>query len=204
MINGLLGRKIGMTQIFDEKGTVLPVTVLKMGPVTVVQKKTKELEGYDSVQVGFEEAKDKHTTKPLKGHFKSVKPHKTLQEFRVEDPSQFEVGQQIDHSIFTEGQMVSVTGTSKGKGFTGVVKRYGFAGYPASHGHRGKRGPGSIGQCATPGRVFKGKKMPGQHGNKRVTVLGLQIVKIIPEEQLVLVKGAVPGRNGGLITLNKQ
>lgn len=204
MLNGLLGRKIGMTQIFDEKGTVLPVTVLQMGPVTVVQKKTKDLEGYHSVQVGFQEKKEKHTTRPLKGHFKSVKPHKILQEFHVEDSSQYELGQEIDHRIFTEGEMVSVTGTSKGKGFTGVVKRYGFGGYPASHGHRGKRVTGSIGQCATPGRVFKGKKMPGQHGNKRVTVSGLKIVKIIDEEQLVLVKGAVPGKNGGVITLNKQ
>jgi len=204
MLNGMLGRKIGMTQIFDEKGTVTQVTVVQVNPGTVIQKKTQEIDGYESVQVGFEPIEKRKVNRPAMGHFKNQKPMKFLKEFKADDMDQIEVGQVIDLNIFQEGEKVAVTGTSKGKGFTGVVKKYGFAGFPASHGHRGNRVTGSIGQCATPAKVFKGKKMPGQHGNKNVTTLGLTIEKIIPEDQLILIKGAIPGKNGGIVTLKKS
>ena len=204
MLNGLLARKMGMTQIFQDDGTVLPVTVLQAGPMTVVQKKTKDKDGCDHVQVGFEEIPERKLNKPAKGHFKDNSPSRFLREFEVEDIDQVEVGQVFGVDLFTEGESVAVSGNSKGKGFTGVMKRHGFHGQPASHGHRGHRGTGSIGQCATPARVFKGKKMHGRHGNSKVTQLGLKIVKIIADEAIVLVKGAVPGPNGGLVTILKS
>ncbi len=204
MLQGLLGRKIGMTQIFEENGTVIPVTVLQAGPVTVVQRKTTEKEGYESVQVGFEDIAERKVNKALKGHFKDQKLCRFLKEFRVEDAHAIEVGQVFDTSLFAEGDKVAVTGTTKGRGFSGVMKRHGFGGQPASHGHRGHRGTGSIGQCAQPSRVFKGKKMPGRYGNSKQTTLGLKIVKILPQEHLILVKGAVPGKNGGLISIKKS
>ena len=204
MLNGLLARKMGMTQIFEDDGTVLPVTVLQAGPMTIVQKKTKDKDGYDHVQVGFEEIPVRKLNKPAKGHFKDNSPTRFLREFEVEDIDQVEVGQVVGVDLFTEGESVAVSGNSKGKGFTGVMKRYGFHGQPASHGHRGHRGTGSIGQCATPSRVFKGKKMHGRHGNSKVTQLGLKIVKILAEEKIVLVKGSVPGPNGGLVKILKS
>ena len=204
MLNGLLARKMGMTQIFQDDGTVLPVTVLKAGPMTVVQKKTKDKDGCDHVQVGFEEIPERKLNKPAKGHFKDNSPTRYLREFKVDDIDQVEVGQVFGVDLFTEGESVAVAGNSKGKGFTGVMKRHGFGGQPASHGHRGHRGTGSIGQCATPSRVFKGKIMHGRHGNSKVTQLGLKIVKIIEDESIVLVKGAVPGPNGGLVTILKS
>ena len=204
MLNGLLARKMGMTQIFQDDGTVQPVTVLQAGPMTVVQKKTKDKDGCDHVQVGFEEIPERKLNKPAKGHFKDNSPTRFLREFEVEDIDQVEVGQVFGVDLFTEGESVAVSGNSKGKGFTGVMKRHGFHGQPASHGHRGHRGTGSIGQCATPARVFKGKKMHGRHGNSKVTQLGLKIVKILADEAIVLVKGAVPGPNGGLVTILKS
>jgi large subunit ribosomal protein L3 len=203
MINGMLARKIGMSQIFQEDGTVIPVTVLQAGPMTVIQKKTKDRDGYESLQMGFEDFPERKINMPTKGHLKGQNPVRILREFRSQNHDSIEVGQQFDQSIFDEGEMVAVTGTSKGRGFAGVMKRHGFGGQPASHGHRGKRIPGSIGQCAFPSRVFKGKRMAGQHGNARVTTQGLTIVKIIENERLVLIKGAVPGPNGGLVTINK-
>ncbi len=203
MLNGMLGRKIGMTQIFEEDGTAIPVTVVQAGPVTVIQKKTEERDGYSSVQVGFEDLNPRKINKPLAGHFKDQKPKTFLREFSADDISQIEVGQVFNSSIFEEGEEVAVTGTSKGKGFAGTMKRHNFGGQPATHGHRGHRRTGSIGQCATPARVFKGKKMPGQYGNATVTVSGLRVVRILPDQNLVLLKGAVPGRNGGVVTLKK-
>ena len=204
MLQAMMARKIGMTQIFEDDGRVIPVTVLEAGPVTVVQKKTMEKDGCDHVQVGYEAIEERKVNRPMKGHFREQAPTRFLREFKVEDISQVEVGQSYGVELFSEGEMVKVSGTSKGKGFTGVMKRHGFGGQPASHGHRGHRGTGSIGQCATPSRVFKGKKMHGQHGNKKVTTKGLQIVKILSEQKLVLIKGAVPGANGGLVTLHKN
>ena len=204
MLNGLLARKIGMTQIFEEDGTALPVTMLQSGPMTVVQKKTLEKEGCNHVQVGFEAIAERKVNKPIKGHFKTQTPTRFLRDFEVENIDEVEIGQVFDVNLFAEGESIAVSGNSKGKGFTGVMKRHGFGGQPASHGHRGHRGTGSIGQCATPSRVFKGKKMHGQHGNKKVTTKGLQIVKILSEQKLVLIKGAVPGANGGLVTLHKN
>ncbi|MGA1598874.1 MAG: 50S ribosomal protein L3 [bacterium] len=205
MIKGLLARKVGMTQIFEEDGTAVPVTVLEAGPVTVVQKRTLEKDGVNHAQVGFEPIPERKLNKPLKGHFKGLPAMRFLRDFDVEDIDQIEVGQTFDVSLFNEGEKVKVTGKSKGRGFTGVVKRHGFGGYPASHGHRrGKRSTGSIGQCAFPGRVFKNKKMAGRYGNVTVTEIGLQIVRIMPEHNAILIKGAVPGPNGGLITLRKS
>ena len=204
MLNGLLARKIGMTQIFEEDGTALPVTMLQSGPMTVVQKKTLEKEGCNHVQVGFEAIAERKVNKPIKGHFKTQTPTRFLRDFEVENIDEVEIGQVFDVNLFAEGESIAVTGNSKGKGFTGVMKRHGFGGQPASHGHRGHRGTGSIGQWATPSRVFKGKKMHGRHGNSKVTQLGLKIVKIIEDESIVLVKGAVPGPNGGLVTILKS
>lgn len=203
MINGMLGRKIGMTQVFKDNGDVIPVTVVQLGPMTVVQKKTLEKDQYESVQMGFEDIAEKKINMPLKGHFKTVKPKRILREFKVHNLSQIQLGQSFDVTIFEEGEDVTVTGTSKGKGFAGVMKRHGFRGQPASHGHRGHRMTGSIGQCATPGRVFKGKKMHGHQGHAKVTTKGLKIVKIIPNEQLALISGALPGPNGSLVTVCK-
>ena len=203
MLNGILGRKIGMTQVFEKDGTTVPVTVVRVGPATVIQKKTKEHEGYDSAQVGYEEIEVRKVNLAQMGHFKDQTPKRFLKEFRVADISQVEVGQVFDQSIFQEGEKIMVTGVSKGKGFAGTIKRHNFHGQPASHGHRGHRRTGSIGQCATPARVFKGKKMPGQYGNKNVTVSGLKVTRIIPDQNLLLLQGAVPGKNGGVVTLRK-
>ena len=204
MIDGLLARKIGMTQIFKEDGTLLPVTVLKSGPSTVIQKKTLSKDGYNCIQVGFEGIHERKVNKPIKGHFKKLPPNRFLREFKADNLDEIEIGQSFNVNLFTEGESVSVSGVSKGKGFTGVMKRHGFHGQPASHGHRGHRGTGSIGQCATPARVFKGKKMHGRHGNKKVTQLGLKIIKILEDESVLLVNGSVPGPNGGLVKVLKS
>jgi len=205
MIHGLLGRKIGMTQIFTETGERIPVTVVEAGPVTVVQVKTKERDGYESVQVGFLlQTKEKKVTKPMQGHFKKVPPHKHLREFPVDDIAAVQVGQTFDLSIFKEGEQVSVAGTSKGRGFQGVVRRYHFSGGPAAHGSKFHRQPGSIGNRTFPGRVFAGKRMPGHMGAKRVTVSNLEISKIVPEKNLLLIRGAIPSHNGGLVEIHKH
>ncbi len=204
MINGLLAKKVGMTQIFEEDGTSLPVTVLQSGPMTVVQKKTLENGGYNKIQVGFEDIDERKLNKPIKGHFKKQLPKRFLREFNTDKIEDIEIGQVFNVNLFSEGENVSISGISKGKGFTGVMKRHGFHGQPASHGHRGHRGTGSIGQCATPARVFKGKKMHGRHGNSKVTQIGLKVVKIIEEDSILIVKGSVPGPNGGLVRILKN
>ncbi len=205
MINGMLARKVGMTQIFEDDGTVVPVTVLQAGPVTVIQKKTVEKDGVDQVQVGFEPIPDRKVNKPMKGHFKDQQATRILRDFKVEDIAAVEVGQTFDATIFSSGDKISVSGTSKGRGFSGVIKRHGFAGFPASHGHReNKRSTGSIGQRTFPGRVFKGKKMAGQYGNETVTQMCLTVARVLEDENAVLVRGAVPGPNGGLVTILKR
>ena len=204
MLQGMLGRKIGMTQIFNEAGERIPVTVVEMGPMTVVQIKTLEKDGYESVQLGYDPiTKEKHITRPMKGHFKDVPPTRHLREFAVPDVSQVEVGQSFDLTIFSEGEKVSVSGISKGKGFQGVMKRHGFKGGPGAHGSRFHRRPGSIGNSTTPGRVFPGKRMPGHMGAERVTVRNLEIQKVIPEKNLLLIKGAIPSHNGALVEVRK-
>lgn len=206
MVKGLIGRKVGMTQIFDEEGNVVPVTVIQAGPCTVVQKKTKEKDGYIAVQLGFEEEKKlKKVTKPLEGHFQKsgLPPFKVLREFKFDESTEIKEGDQFSVDIFRPGEKVDVIGTSKGKGFAGVVKRWGFRGGKASHGSMFHRAPGSIGASAFPSRVFKGKKLPGHMGHRRVTVKNLTVVRADKERNLLLVKGAVPGAKGGLLLIRK-
>jgi large subunit ribosomal protein L3 len=196
----ILGRKIGMTRVFKDD-TAIPVTVIKAGPCFVVQKKTFETDGYNAVQIGFEEAKK--INKPMEGVFKKagVKPLKILKEFRVDDVENFEIGQEIKVDIFEEGDKVDITGWSKGRGYAGAMKRWGFRGGPKSHGAKFHRELGSVGQHSEPARIFKGKKMPGQFGNERVTILNSEIVKIDVDNNLIAVKGGVPGARGGLVLI---
>ncbi len=204
---GLIGKKIGMTQIFDEKGNVIPVTVIQAGPCRVIHRKNKEKHGYDSVQIGFEEVDEKKVSKPMLGHFKkhNSPPYRYLKEFRLKMYKDINEGEVFDVSMFAENELLKVTGTSKGKGFQGVMKRHNFHGFKASHGvHESYRGPGSIGQCATPARVFKGKKLPGHQGVDKVSVLNLRVVKVDIERNLVMVKGAVPGHRNSLVRLRKE
>ena len=199
MIHGLLGKKLGMTQIFDETGRVIPVTVLQVGPCVVTQLKTKERDGYEAVQLGFGESK--RLNRPERGQRKAAGTNsRYLREMKADDISGYEVGQVVDCSMFPVGARVDVAGTSKGKGFQGTVKRHGFAGGPKTHGQSDRhRAPGSIGSSATPGRVFKNMKMAGQMGNERKTVQGLEVVRVDPEKNLVLVRGSVPGHDDGLL-----
>jgi len=206
MLNGLFGKKVGMTQFFTEEGDRVPVTVVQTDPVKVIQKKTVEKDGYEAVQVGVEElteAKQRNVTKPLQGHFKDQTPSRYLREMSAESYEGIEVGQTIDLSVFKIGDLVDVSGTSKGHGFSGVIKRHNFSGGPAAHGHRFNRGTGSIGQSATPAKIFKNKKMPGQYGNARVTVQRLEIVEIKEDLNVILIKGAIPGPNGQLVEVRK-
>lgn len=199
---GILGRKLGMTQIWDSEHRVVPVTVIQAGPCRVVQLKTPERDGYSAVQIAFGETQERKINKPELGHLKaaSVPPAKHLAELRVDDLSGFEVGQVIAADVFLAGDHVDVTGISKGKGFTGVMKRHNFSGQGASHGnHKKHRSPGAIGACATPSRVFKGMRMAGQHGSRRVTTLNLEVVEGDAERGLLLIKGAVPGPAGSLV-----
>ncbi len=206
---GLIGKKLGMSQIFDEHGNVVPVTVIKAGPCYVVQKKTAEKEGYNALQIGFDEViKVQRINKPETGHFKkaNITPTRLLREFRVapEDIEANEVGAIFSVDIFEPGDFVDVTGTSKGKGFAGVMKRHGFGGAPATHGsHEAFRHGGSIGQNMTPGRTMKGKKMAGQMGAKRVTVQSLKIIDVRGDMNLLLVEGAVPGPSKGYVLIKK-
>ena len=200
-VKGILGTKLGMTQIFDDTRAV-PVTVIKAGPCVVAQIKSQERDGYDAVQLAFGDVRPGAVTKPMQGHFDAsgAEPHRHLVELRTADASSYEPGQELRADVFEIGDVVDVVGVSKGKGTAGVMKRHGFAGLKGSHGtHRVHRAPGSIGACATPSRVFKGMRMAGQHGNARVTVLNLQVVQADPERNLLLVKGAVPGPEGGLV-----
>jgi len=201
----ILGRKLGMTQIFDHQGNAIPVTIVQAGPCTVLQVKTENKDGYNAIQLGFSDKKEKHTTKPLLGHFSKAgsTPKRHIREARVDDPSMFTVGQVITAGLFAKDDRVDVTGTSKGKGFAGVMKRHGFSGFMASHGvHESKRGPGSIGQSADPAKVFKGMRMPGQMGDETVTVQNLKIVDVRESQNLIMVKGPVPGGKSGLLIIH--
>ena len=205
MVKKLFGKKLGMTRHFLEEGRSVPVTVLKIGPCFVVQKKTVEKDGYNAIQVGYEPQKENRINKPLRGHLKAGgKRYFThLKEIRVNDPETFELGQEIKSDIFGVNELVHVSGTSKGRGFSGVIKRWGFSGGRKTHGSRSHRIPGSIGCSATPGRVQKGKKLPGRMGCQRVTIKNLKIVDIRPEMDVVLVEGAVPGSPNGLVEICK-
>jgi large subunit ribosomal protein L3 len=203
MSKGIVGKKIGMSQIFSG-GELIPVTVIQAGPCKVVQKKTGENDGYEAVQVGFEEEKkQKRVTKAMAGHFKKANaaPHRVLREFRTGD---FEAGRDVTVEMFQKGEFVSVTGVSKGKGFAGVMKRHRFAGGPGGHGSMFNRRPGSIGASAWPSRVWPGKKLPGHMGADRVTVKNLKIVEVRPEQNLVFLRGAVPGGKNGIVLITKQ
>ena len=204
MQKALIGKKIGMTQIFDEKGKVVPVTVVEAGPCVVSQVKTVETDGYTAIQMGFGDIKPKHVTKPLQGHFKKadVAPKRILKEFRFDDCSAFELGQIIKADVFETGDKVDVTGKSKGKGYAGVIKRWNFARLKESHGTGpNARHGGSMGACSSPSRVWKGKKMAGHLGAAKVTVHNLTVVKIDAEDNLIAIKGAVPGPNGGYVVI---
>jgi large subunit ribosomal protein L3 len=199
---GILGRKLGMTQVWDAEHRVVPVTVIQAGPCRVVQLKTPERDGYAAVQLAFGDTKPSRLNKPELGHLKlaDAPPAKHLVELRVSDLSGFSLGQVIAADVFAAGELVDVSAISKGKGFTGVMQRHNFKGQGASHGnHKKHRAPGAIGACATPARVFKGMRMAGQHGNTRITTLNLAVVEADAERGLLLIKGSVPGPNGGLI-----
>lgn len=199
---GILGRKLGMTQVWDADNRIVPVTVIQAGPCRVVQLKTPERDGYAAVQLAFGDTKPARLSKPELGHLKAADagPSKYLAELRVDDLNGFQLGQEVAADVFEAGERVDVTGISKGKGFTGVMKRHNFRGLGASHGtHKKHRAPGAIGACATPARVFKGIGLPGQHGAGRVTTLNLEVVQGDPERNLLLVKGAVPGPTGSVV-----
>lgn len=199
---GILGRKLGMTQVWDADNRVVPVTVIQAGPCRVVQLKTPERDGYSAVQLAFGETKEARISRPELGHLKKADagPTKHLAELRVDDLSGFAVGQEVAADLFEAGERVDVTGISKGKGFTGVMQRHNFSGQGASHGtHKKHRAPGAIGACATPSRVFKGMRLPGQHGNSRVTTLNLEVVEADRERALLLIRGSVPGPAGSLV-----
>lgn len=202
---GLLGTKLGMTQVFDADGRIVPVTVILAGPCTVAQVKTPERDGYAAVQLAFGEVRPRRVNKPLKGHFakSGAEPKRHLVELRTADAGNYTAGQELKpDEVFSPGERVDVIGVSKGKGFAGVMKRHGFGGLGASHGtERKHRSPGSVGACATPARVFKGMRMAGHMGHERVTVLNLEVAKIDPERNLLLVRGAVPGPKGGLVMI---
>lgn len=200
---GILGTKLGMTQVFDDQGRAIPVTVIQAGPCTVTQIKTKQTDGYSAVQVGYNEVKPKALNKPELGHLakSGANPLRHLQEYRLQDTSSFELGQQIKADTFTPGQIVDVIGTNIGKGFAGFQKRHNFKRGPMSHGSKNHREPGSIGPGTTPGRVYPGKRMAGRLGNVQVTVRKLTIVRVDAEQNLLLIKGAVPGKAGALVNV---
>lgn len=206
MAKGILGKKIGMTQVFNAGGRLVPVTVVETGPCMVVQKKNEEKDGYTSIQLGFAEKRENIVNKPLKGHFAKagVKPMRYLREIRLtpEESENYQVGQELKADLFKEGDKVDVIGTSKGKGFAGVIKRHNFHRGPMAHGSMYHRRPGSLG-ATDPARVFKGRRLPGRMGGERVTVQGLEIVKVDPEKNVLLIKGAVPGRNGALLLVRE-
>ncbi|MPW25027.1 50S ribosomal protein L3 [Alkalibaculum sp. M08DMB] len=203
MKKAIIGRKLGMTQIFNEEGQLIPVTVIEAGPCKVVQIKNDEVEGYKAVQLGYKQVKESKITKPIKGHFEkfNVDYMKILREFRLDDTSDLEVGQEIKADVFADGDKIDVTGTTKGKGFAGVIKRHGQSTGPMAHGSKYHRSPGSMGGSSSPSRVRKGKKLPGHMGNVKVTVQNLEVVKVDLDRNLLLVKGAVPGIRGSLVTI---
>lgn len=203
MTLGVIGKKLGMTQVFDEQGLAIPVTVIKVDPLTVTQIKTVDTDGYNAVQVAAVPAKEKHLSKAEIGHFakNKLENFRHLQEFRIDNPEDYKVGQQIDLTVLSEVAKVDVTGKSVGKGFQGTVKRWNFSRGPMGHGSKNHREPGSIGAGTTPGRVIKGKKMAGNMGNERVTITKLSVVKVDNDNNLLLVKGSVPGSEGKLVTV---
>jgi large subunit ribosomal protein L3 len=211
MCNTILGRKLGMTQIFSEDDRLIPVTVLQLGPCVVTQIKTREKEGYEAVQIGFGAVKEKKVNgkpqpkvnKPMLGHFEKagVEASKVLREVRVDNAADYQLGQKLTVEGFAEARKVDVSGVSKGKGFAGVMKRHNFRGGPGGHGAHFHRAPGSIGQCATPSRVFKGLKLPGHMGDEKVTVRNLEVVRIDVDQNLLIVKGAVPGGKNALVSV---
>jgi large subunit ribosomal protein L3 len=205
MVRGLLGKKIGMTSVYTADGKYIPVTVLQVGPCFVTQIKSKNIDGYSAIQIGFEEKKEKHVTKPLIGHFKKSgdKYFSHVKEFDIQNPENYNLGQEITLDMFEIGELIQVTGISKGRGFSGTIKRHGFGRGPESHGCRNHREPGSIGCSAWPSKVMRGKRMPGQMGCDRKTVRNLQIVDIRPEENVILIKGQIPGANSGIVEIKR-
>jgi large subunit ribosomal protein L3 len=205
VIEGLLGRKIGMTQIFDETGAVVPVTVLQVGPCVVTQIRVRERDGYEAVQIGFGEVKPKSLNKPQRGHLAGAgQLVRHLREFSADNPSDYKVGEVIGADLFAEGQLVDVTGKSKGRGFQGVMKRHGFSGGPRTHGQSDRaRAPGSIGAGTDPGHVLKNTRMAGHMGDRRVTVQNLEVVEVISDRNLLLVRGSVPGAKNGLVMIRR-
>lgn len=203
MAVGLLGNKIGMTQIFDESGNIIPVTILKVGPCVITQVKTIAKDGYNAIQVGYGNIPSKALTQPELGHLQksNIQPLKYLKEFRINNDNEFEIGQILNVDAFSEGQFVNVRGKSVGKGFSGLQKRYNFARGPMTHGSKNHRAPGSIGMGTTPGRVLPGKKMAGQLGNKIATIQKLKVIQINPEENILVIKGSVPGKPGNLLSI---
>ena len=206
MKKAIIGKKVGMTQIFDEAGKVIPVTVLEAGPCVVAQVKTVETDGYDAVQLGFGDVKENKVNKPVKGHFAkanlTLKKH--LREFRLDDVSSVKVGDELKADAFAKGDKVDIQGTSKGKGFQGVIKRHGQSRGPMGHGSMYHRRPGSMGSTSTPGRVFKGKKLPGHMGRKTITIQNLEVVAVDLDKNVILVKGSVPGANGSILKIKSS
>lgn len=203
-MKGILGKKLGMTQVFTAEGSVVPVTVVEAGPVVITQIKTMENDGYQAIQVGYGDVKEKALNKPKKGHLaKAGVLKRNLKEFRVDSIDGFEVGQEIKADLFAEGEKIDVSGISKGKGFQGPIKRHGQSRGPESHGSRYHRRPGSMGACSYPGRVFKNKKLAGHMGSVKVTVKNLEVVKVDAEKNLLLIKGAIPGAKGSVVTVKE-
>ncbi|WP_077368845.1 50S ribosomal protein L3 [Anaerosalibacter sp. Marseille-P3206] len=202
----ILGKKIGMTQIFEEDGRLIPVTVVEAGPLKVVQLKNIDKDGYNSIQIGYEDVKERKINKPLKGHFDKaqVEYKRYIREFRVENPDEYEVGQELKADMFESGDKVDVIGVSKGKGTQGTIKRYGYGRGPSTHGSKYHRAGGARSAASYPGRVFKGRKGAGRMGNARVTVQNLEIVRVDADKNLLLIKGAVPGPKGGLLTIKES
>lgn len=204
-MKGLLGKKLGMTHVYDDQGRAIPVTVVEAGPCTILQTRIQEKNGYSAIQIGFGNRKVKNVTKPVLGTLKESgrqdNPPAWIKEIRLEKDTDQAVGTELTAEIFNENEYVDVTGTTKGRGFQGVVKRYNFGGGRATHGGDWLRRPGSIGMCEFPGKVYKGRKMPGHMGNVKRTVQNLQVVRVIPEENLILVKGGIPGPNGGNLVI---
>jgi large subunit ribosomal protein L3 len=203
MAIGLLGNKIGMTQIFDESGNIIPVTILKVGPCVITQIKTKSKDGYNSIQIGYGNVSSKTLTQPELGHLQksNIQPLKYLKEFKVNETDEFKIGQVLNVDSFSTGQLINIRGKSIGKGFSGLQKRYNFARGPMTHGSKNHRAPGSIGMGTTPGRVLPGKKMAGQLGNKITTIKKLKIIQINTEENILVIKGSVPGKPGNLLSI---
>lgn len=202
----LLARKVGMTRVFQEDGTAVPVTVLEAGPCTVVARKTTDSDGYEAVQAGYTELSEKRCNKPMTGHFKKagVSPKRRLYEFRVNADNELKPGDELTAALFEAGDRVDITGKTKGKGFQGVIKRHGMGGGPGGHGSHFHRAPGSVGQSADPSKIYKGKRMPGRMGNGRRTMQNLEVIQVDPEKKLLVVRGCIPGPKGGVIEVRKS